>query len=127
MKLIHKKDLLKINHEVIFHHYTGAYPEDFNIYIETCGERDFIYQSLIGAFDSSGSDHDMKMINCAEENSDFDIPVNYDCASRDGYFEDNDKYYVLSKVDLKKLIDRLTITYNQMPDETEKEYANGSN
>lgn len=124
---MHKKEFLKLNHEAVFHYYNGSFPEDLNIFIEPCGERDFIYQSLIGAFDSSGSDHAMDMINCAEENSSFDIPVDYKCCARDGYFEDNDKYYVLSKNDLHKLIERLTIAYDQMPDEVQEEYANASN
>lgn len=120
MKLMHKKDMLKLNHEVVFHNYTGAFPEDLNIFCDPCGESDFIYQPLIGAFHSSGSNHDMDMINLAEANDKYEIPVDYECASRDGMFEDDDRYYVLSKGDLKKLIDRLTTAYEQMPDESER-------
>jgi len=120
MKLMHKKDMLKLTHEVVFHHYNGSFPEDLNIFCHPCGERDFIYQQLICAFDSRGSDHSMDMINIAEQDDNYNIPVDYECASRDGMFEDDDRYYVLSKEDLKKLIDRLTVTYEQMPGESER-------
>jgi hypothetical protein len=122
VKLIHKKEFLKLKHEVVFHYYGGCFPEDLNIFIEPCGERDFIYQGLIGALESMSDDHDLDMISCAEEDSSFDIPVDYECASRDGYFEDTDKYYVLTKNDLHKLIQRLTVVYDQMPDEAKEEY-----
>ncbi len=117
MKLIHKKDMLKLNHEVVFHYYNGGYPCDLSIYGQSLGERDFIYQMLIGSFDSSGSDESMDMICMAERDNNFDIPVDYESGSRDGLFEDDSRYYVLSKNDLRQLIDRLSITYNQMPDD----------
>ena len=120
MKLMHKKDMLKLNHEVVFHHYTGAFPEDLNIFCNSCGARDFIYQQLIGSFDSRGSDHSMDMIYMAKEDDKYEIPVDYEYQSRDGMFEDDDRYYVLSKGDLKKLIDRLKSAYEQMPDESER-------
>lgn len=120
MKLMYKKDLLKLTHEVVFHHYNGSFPEDLNIFCNSCGERDFIYQPLIGSFYSSGSNHDMGMIYMAKEDNTYEIPLDYECQSRDGIFEDDDRYYVLSKDDLKKLIDRLTVTYEKIPGESER-------
>ena len=50
MKLMHKKNLLKLTHEVVFHDYSGGYPDDLSIFCHPCGDRDFIYQQLIGNF-----------------------------------------------------------------------------
>ena len=62
----------------------------------------------------------MDMIYMAKEDDKYEIPVDYEYQSRDGMFEDDDRYYVLSKGDLKKLIDRLKSAYEQMPDESER-------
>ena len=59
----------------------------------------------------------MNLINLAEMDDTFEILPDYECQSRNGMFEDEDRYYVLSKQDLRHLIDRLTRTYEQMPDE----------
>lgn len=125
MQLMHKKDLLKLGHEVVFHDYNGAHPSDMSIYCFACGEHDFIYQPLIASFLSAGSNHDMDLIYQAKEDDKFDIAQDYECQSREGLFEDDSRYYVLSKDDLGKLIQRLTRTYDQMPDEAKEECKNG--
>jgi hypothetical protein len=118
MKLIHKKELLLLDHEIVFSYHNDTYlgPHDLCILTQTL-PRDFVYQPLINTIECNGSDEYADLHAIAEQDSNFDLIQDYNCCSRDGLFEDDSKYYVLSKNDLGKLIDRLSITFNQMPDE----------
>ena len=118
MRLITKKEMLSFDYEVVFsYHSSECYgPTDLNILTQSLS-RDFIYQPLIDTIKCNSSDEYADLHSIAEQDSSFELTQDYDCCSRDGLFEDDSKYYVLSKKDLGNLIRRLTTTYEQMIEE----------
>jgi hypothetical protein len=118
VRLIPKKEFLSFEYEVVFSYHDSKCfgPTDLCILTRPL-PRDFVYQSLIDTIECGDSNEYINLHSIAEQDSSFELIQDYNCCSRDGLFEDDSKYYVLSKTDLGNLIQRLTITYNQMPDE----------
>lgn len=118
MRLISKKEMLTFEHEIVFSYHDSKCFGPTNLCILTKPlPRDFVYQPLIDTIKCNNSDEYLDLHSIAEQDSTFELIQDYDCCSRDGLFEDDSKYYVLSKTDLANLIQRLTITYDQMPEE----------
>ena len=119
MRLITKKEMLSFDYEVVFsHRYQNNFgPQDLCIYVQSLNN-EFIYQPLIDTSECNNYEEYADLHFIAEQDSTFNLVQDYDCASRDGLFEDDSKYYVLSKKDLGNLIQRLMTTYNQMPEES---------
>ncbi len=106
MKRVSKKELLAMNHEVVYSADKGN-PEGLLIKTETLpNNNDFIYLDLCGNTDSTNGCQHYDWITMAEHDSEFDIPLTFECCNRDGAFED-DFYYVYTKDEVQRLINRL--------------------
>lgn len=116
MRLISKKELLSIPHEIVFSYLKNykSEPDDLCIYMQNLGN-DFTYQPLIDSIKSDNYYEYIDILRTSYGDSSFEIELDLDFVHRDGFFEESDRYYIYSKEDLKKLIDRLLITYHQMP------------
>lgn len=118
MRLINKSELLSFAHEVVFSYYDPRAfgPQDLCIYTESL-PNDFIYQPLIDSIEYGDSSQYFDLHSIGEQDSSFELEQDYYCCSRDRLFENDSKYYILSKKDLGNLINRLNETYDQMPDD----------
>ena len=106
MRRIRKKEFLLLPYEAVYCEDTGSEPKGLNIKVQSLGDSDFIYQDVCGNPDAKDSKQHWDWLNEAEEDDKFDFPLTFDCASRDGLFEDN-FYYVHTKDEVQCLIARL--------------------
>lgn len=109
MKIVDRKTFLAMPEGTVFSKYQPCVFEEFRIKGETWGN-DFLYQSLdAGEFESSGSDDWMQKLDRAEKDG-IDLPLVFDGGSRDGCFDDDQLFAVLSESDVLALIEKIRAT-----------------
>ena len=115
MKILSRQEFLALDEEVVFTSQAEGHEYIFsNLSIK--GETiydfegvpiDFYYLDLICPIEHSGSTQWADFVTAAHKDSSLSLRPDYECGSRDGMFDEKEKYVVLDKSDLKKFINRL--------------------
>jgi hypothetical protein len=101
VKIVNREEFMKMDH-VIFAKYESIYFGQVMMKHENCTERDFYASSLFGDINSDTDGEFVDMFTEMENGKSHKMVVEY--ASRDGLFEDDEKYLIFEKEDLKAVI-----------------------
>jgi hypothetical protein len=110
MKIVNRKEFLKLPAGIVFAKYKPCIFGKLAIKessIDCESINDFIVQPLGVEIDA---DFDEFVGKCKKAENGEEVPLNYDCFERDGFFHQDQLFAVFSKEDVKKLIDRLIET-----------------
>jgi hypothetical protein len=110
VRIITRRELRALPHQTLFSSYTPRVIDEVEIF---CGgddfPNDFVVQSISDAIECDGSDDFMDKLEAAEADPSISLPMDFDCAGRDGLFEDDTRLYAIwEKEDILKFIGRLT-------------------
>jgi len=113
MKIINRKEFLDLPPGVVFAKYepcvfSGLAIKESSYVSQEGYAGDFVVQGLGVEVECANSDDYVTQCNKAEKGE--DVPLDFDCAGRDGLFENEQLFAVLSKEDVQKLIHRLQET-----------------
>lgn len=106
MKILNRKQFLALENDVLYSKYEPCIFQNPCIKHQSLNSNDFVYQSLVDAIDSSSSDDWANKLFNAEQES-ISLNMNFDCAGRDGCFDDNQLFAVWEKEDVLALIEKL--------------------
>jgi len=114
MRIVDRETFLKMEGEVLFAKYDPQIFGDLRIKVgdpatfsdDNPKYHDFQYDDLID-FDCMGSDERMDMLQRAEKDPSYSVPLDLHYTSRDGLFEDNILFAIFEPEDVKQLIERL--------------------
>jgi len=109
MRIINLKQFRAMPMGTVFMKYKPQLFEELQIKGETW-EVDFLCSSITDEIESSGSDEETMILDKAEKDSSYSIPMDFDCYGRDGCFEDDQLYAVYEEKDVLGLIQSLKNT-----------------
>lgn len=105
MRIVDRKTFLGMPNGTMFAKYEPCVFGPLEIKCDTYGS-DFVSQQIINAIDGHDSGEVMDMLDASEETG-CSIPMNFDCAGRDGCFDEDQLFAVLETADVDKLIERI--------------------
>jgi hypothetical protein len=110
MKIITRKELLKMPQGTVYSNYEPCVFSELYIKVDDDGnyKNDWLYDGLIGAIKSTGSDD--FFARCEEMEAGKSVDVDFEYTGRDGLFDDKKLYAIYEKQDIEKLIKRLQQT-----------------
>lgn len=117
MKIVNRKTFLDLPNGTLFSKFAPDYFEDLCIKDETWfhdredAAHDFLYQSLNDAVKCNSSDDFSYQLDLAREQGQ-SIPLDLDCASRDGLFDKDQLFAVWERTDVEQLLARLQTALN---------------
>ncbi len=114
MKIINRKEFLVLEESVVFSKYTPSIFDGFYLKLpdkELAQYNSFLYQDLIAPLETTSCldknindptfiDHS-DACDMAEKQ---DMPLDFNCCDRDGYYDDDQLFAIYSKEDVEKLI-----------------------
>lgn len=103
MKIVNRKEFLKFPQNTLFMKYEPCFFSSIYIKGDTW-TNDFLVQHLDN-LESKGPDDYVD--KCKEMEQGGSVPLDLDCMSRDGLFEEEQLFAVFEKEDVKQLIKRL--------------------
>lgn len=108
MRITNRTEFLALPGDVLYSPYEHCIFGDLAIKHQTTASgNDFIYQQIADAIECSGSD-DFSDKLFAAANSGASLPMDFDCAGRDGMFDPSETLYaVWEKEDVRQLIAKL--------------------
>lgn len=109
MRIVTRKEFLTLPAGTVFAEYSPCFVRDMRIKGQNCGENDWLYQEIDLAIDCDNSDEMFTLLDESERTGK-SIPMDFNCQSRDGTFEDKGLYAIYEKADVKQLIARLVET-----------------
>lgn len=110
MRIVTRKELLTLPVGTVFAEYEPCIVGDMRIKGENAGTNDWFYQEIDLALDCEDSGEMVELLDASEKTGK-SIPMDFDCQSRDGTFNDTQLYAIYEKQDVvKQLIARLTET-----------------
>lgn len=112
MKILNKKEFLKLPSGVIYSEYEPVVFRELNIKLDTLGN-DFIFINLVGNVNCDNSEDYVKILTDAEENKK-SFSLDFECTGRDGNYNEDALYAVYDKEDLNSLIKTLESVYKNM-------------
>lgn len=121
MRILNRKQFLALKGEVVFAKYTPCHTEDLGIKVQSF-DNDFIYQDLdpVCVIEETFKDCDYAIGNTGTDQHYLayhdDMPADLDCCSRDGCFDDDQLFMVLSRVDVEAYVKRLQQALSRMED-----------
>ena len=109
MRILNRKQFLALEGEQVYAKYRPQICEDLCIKLCSYGTNDFLVQCLSPelSLDDEGSADNMDKLHEMGHDASLDLPANYDYAGRDGCFDEDQLFLVLSKSDVLALIERL--------------------
>lgn len=113
MKIINRKDFLHLPEGVIYSKYeslgmiSGLYKKHQSY------TNDWVYQDYLGQVSAESDVEFTDIMFKAEEGNEFTIDFN--CAERDGGYDDGDKFVIYDKTDLDMVILNLVNARNKYP------------
>lgn len=113
MRIVNLPTFLALKGEVLFSKYQQICFSDLAIKVDNCGEIDFVTQEITGAIESEGSNDYFDILLKAETTGE-SIPLDLDCAGRDGMFEEDQLFAIWEAQDVDKLIARLQVVRESM-------------
>jgi len=108
MKIVNRKDFLQMPANTLFSKFS---PDNFGpLSIKVCDSNDgwhndFVVQDIEGAIQCEGSDDFSNKCDLMVKGE--EVAMDFECAGRDGLFNNDQLFAVWSKDDVKMLIDRL--------------------
>lgn len=112
MRILSKQDFLKTPAGTVFHNFEPSFFTGLYIKVSdyTFGHNDFVYQELLAPIDANNTSELFELIDKAELEG-ADVPLDFkDSTMREGLFDDEKMYAVLSKQEVRGLIDALSAT-----------------
>ncbi len=109
MRLLTKEEFLKLSKPTLFFYYEGNLAfDDLHIKYDTLWDEDFVCMSLLNEIKYTGEQDADIRTEKIEMQKKFErgesIELDYEAASRDWLYEENQKYAVLEKKDVQKMI-----------------------
>lgn len=120
MRIVNRKDFLNLPAGTVFmkfpaqpadHHDLG-YDGAVSIKWDTCGA-DFVSQDLMPQFEGWSDSEDWSNVIIDMIDGKQSPPVDYDCAGRDGLFDQDQLFLVWGSDDLVKMIDLLQAAFKK--------------
>lgn len=109
MRIVTRKEFLTLPVGTVFAEYEPCIVGDMRIKGENAGTNDWFYQEIDLALDCEDSGEIVELLDDSEKTGK-SIPMDFNCQSRDGTFNDTQLYAIYEKQDVKQLIARLTET-----------------
>lgn len=110
MRIINRKELMKMKAPFIFSHYSPCNIDDLFICTDTTYHgNDFIEAQLLGeaiSMDGKNEDTIGVLIDAEENGTEFKLDL--ECGGREGLFDDTKLYAVYNNEDIQRLIDKLS-------------------
>lgn len=107
MKIVNRQEFLKLPKNTLFSIYVPCVVSD--LAIKSCDpgymENDYMYTDIIGAIKWDYMDYHDTLLRMEEEN--YSVESDFDSASRDGFFNNDELYFIYEKEDIENLIRRL--------------------
>lgn len=105
MKIVNRTQFLAMPPGTVFAKFQPLVFEELEIKHDTRGN-DYWYQQIVGALDAGDSGEWGDLLEDSRETGS-SIPMDFDCLSRDGCFDDDQLFAVFEPADVEQLIDRL--------------------
>lgn len=114
MRIVDRKTFLALEGEVLFAKYVpSTFTGDLRIKVKTSGN-DFIYADLKDLeYEGDGMDL-MDKLDKAENDPNYDIPLDLYCYGRDGMYKEDQLFAVFSRSDVYDIIQRLMMVRDRM-------------
>jgi hypothetical protein len=109
MRILNKKDFLKLPEQTLFSYYAPGNFRELNIKLDTVRENDFLDDSIIGAVDAVSTGDLFDKLDVMSELGG-SAPMDFEQTDREGLYENEQLYAVYEKEDVEKLIARLQKT-----------------
>jgi len=106
MKIVDLMTFLTMPAGTLFSKYQPCVFDNFCIKGDNIGEMDFGYQDLVGAVDGKYEGEVAFLLEDSQYNG-TSVPLDFDCGSRDGCFDEKQLFAVWELKDLEQLIARL--------------------
>jgi len=106
VKILNRQQFLALTDDVLFSKYKPCYFENIEIKHQSLESNDYIYQNIVDAIDCNSSDEFSYKLELAENGASIDLDFN--CAGRDGCFDDDQLFAVWEKKDVQMLINKLS-------------------
>jgi hypothetical protein len=106
VKIVSKKEFLKLPPGTIYSKYQPINFGDIEIKGETISDFDYYYTYIAGNIDAEDFGELFDKMDELKK-SDIDIPIDLEIENRDGLFEDDQLYAIYSKEDIKSIIKKL--------------------
>jgi len=107
MKIVNRKEFLKLPENTVFSKYKPCYFENIEIKCKSIKDFDYMYQSIVDAVDCDDSLENMEILEKAEQSGE-SFNLDLDCQNRDGCFDQDQLFAVWEKVDVAYLLARLS-------------------
>lgn len=108
MKIVDRKTFLSMPENTLFSKYSPCHMEEFAIKLDTLETNDFIVQYIDSAIEHTDSGNWSSLLDKSQATG-CSLPMDFNCSSRDGCFDDYQLFAVWEKEDVRKLIDRLAL------------------
>lgn len=110
MKIVTRKEFMKLPTETVFSYYEPCSFREFMIKVSDDKEwpTDFLFDSIIGEIDTVSSEDYLTKCEMMEKGE--SVPMDFESTSREGLFDEEQLYAVYEKKDIEKLIARLQKT-----------------
>lgn len=109
MKILNRKEFLALEGEHVFAKYEPCCTGELSLFVSGSYDDDFNAQSLSpdSTIESRSGDEMCYLMDKMEKDSSIDTPMDYHCYGRDGLFDKDQMFAVLSGKDVSDLIERL--------------------
>ena len=107
MKIIGRKEFLKLPKNTLYSKYTPCCFGELEIKSDNSGKNDWYVQYLNSAIEFENSGDFIDKLESSRENN-IELSIDLKCESRDGLYDEDQLFAVWSKKDVKTLIERLT-------------------
>lgn len=102
MRLVNLTEFLKLPSGTMFCKYQPQIFDELCIKLDTINEMDFYYRNLYD-INASGSEEETDMIYIAEEDSNYQLPIDCETYGRDGFFDRTQIYAVFTEEEKQKI------------------------
>lgn len=106
MKILTREQFLRLQGGVLYTKYEPCDLGDLEVKWDSLGCSDWVAQPIVGAFEAHDSGEFCRILDEAQETG-CSIPVDFDCAGRDGCFDRDQLFLVWERGDVAKLADLL--------------------
>jgi hypothetical protein len=107
MRIVSKKEFMKLPIGTVWSYYEPCVFRDLNIKVSDLSEweTDFLYDGVIGKIDVQSSEDFTNKCELMEKGE--SVPMDFEQTSREGLFDDDQLFAIYEKEDVEKLIIRL--------------------